>query len=72
MALISRSGCNALNGEVMLRGLSERRVILKYPVRAALNPLVSTIGYLLPCTVSGSAPRGPAPILYDRQRQPTS
>jgi peptide/nickel transport system permease protein len=35
------------------RGLPERRVILKYPVRAALNPFASTIGYLLPFTVSG-------------------
>ena len=30
------------------------RVILKYPVRAALNPFASTIGYLLPYPVSGS------------------
>ena len=30
------------------KGLPERRVILKYPVRAALNPFASTIGYLLP------------------------
>lgn len=36
------------------RGLAEHRVILKYPVRAALNPFASTIGYLLPFTVSGS------------------
>jgi peptide/nickel transport system permease protein len=36
------------------RGLPERRVILKYPVRAALNPFASTIGYLLPFVVSGS------------------
>jgi peptide/nickel transport system permease protein len=36
------------------RGLAEHRVILKYPVRAALNPFASTIGYLLPYTVSGS------------------
>jgi peptide/nickel transport system permease protein len=36
------------------RGLSETRVILKYPVRVALNPFVSTIGYLLPYIVSGS------------------
>ncbi|MBS0642367.1 MAG: ABC transporter permease [Proteobacteria bacterium] len=36
------------------RGLAERRVILKYPVRAALNPFASTIGYLLPFMVSGS------------------
>lgn len=36
------------------RGLSEMRVILKYPVRVALNPFISTIGYLLPYIVSGS------------------
>ena len=36
------------------RGLSEMRVIMKYPVRVALNPFVSTIGYLLPYIVSGS------------------
>ncbi|MEJ5197419.1 MAG: ABC transporter permease [Anaerolineae bacterium] len=36
------------------RGLSETRVILKYPVRVALNPFISTIGYLLPYIVSGS------------------
>ncbi len=35
------------------RGLPEHRVILKYPVRAALNPFASTIGYLLPFMVSG-------------------
>ena len=31
-----------------------KRVILKYPVRAAMNPFASTIGYLLPFMVSGS------------------
>ena len=36
------------------RGLSETRVIMKYPVRVALNPFISTIGYLLPYVVSGS------------------
>ncbi len=36
------------------RGLAEWRVIVKYPVRAALNPFASTIGYLLPFVVSGS------------------
>ena len=36
------------------RGLSEYRVIMRYPVRVALNPFVSTIGYLLPYVVSGS------------------
>ena len=36
------------------KGLSEPRVILKYPVRMALNPFASTIGYTLPYIVSGS------------------
>ncbi|CAN5395042.1 ABC transporter permease [soil metagenome] len=36
------------------KGLSETRVILKYPVRVALNPFASTIGYTLPFIVSGS------------------
>ncbi|GIV79193.1 MAG: ABC transporter permease [Litorilinea sp.] len=36
------------------KGLSRTRVILKYPVRAALNPFASTIGYLFPFVVSGS------------------
>jgi peptide/nickel transport system permease protein len=36
------------------KGLSEARVIVKYPVRVALNPFASTIGYLFPYIVSGS------------------
>ena len=36
------------------KGTPELRMILKYPVRAALNPFVSTIGYLFPFIVSGS------------------
>jgi peptide/nickel transport system permease protein len=36
------------------KGLSELRVVLKYPVRVALNPFASTIGYTLPYIVSGS------------------
>ena len=36
------------------KGLREWRIILKYPVRIALNPLVSTMGYLLPFLMSGS------------------
>lgn len=36
------------------KGLSEKRVILKYPVRAALNPFASNIAYLFPYLVSGS------------------
>jgi peptide/nickel transport system permease protein len=36
------------------KGLPEWRVILNHPVRVALNPFISTIGYLLPYIVSGS------------------
>ena len=36
------------------KGLSEWRLVLKYPVRLALNPLVSTIGWYLPQLFSGS------------------
>jgi peptide/nickel transport system permease protein len=36
------------------KGLSEPRLILKYPVRVALNPFASTVGYLFPYVVSGS------------------
>ncbi len=35
------------------KGLPERKVILKYPVRIALNPFVSSIGWVLPDLVSG-------------------
>ncbi|HEX2619612.1 MAG TPA: ABC transporter permease [Phototrophicaceae bacterium] len=36
------------------RGLPERTVIMKYPVRVALNPFISTVGWVLPGLVSGS------------------
>jgi peptide/nickel transport system permease protein len=36
------------------KGLSAMRVILKYPVRAALNPFASSIAYIFPYVVSGS------------------
>ncbi len=35
------------------KGLSERRLIWKYPVRVALNPFISTVGYALPELVGG-------------------
>jgi len=37
------------------KGLKERSLLLKYPVRVAINPMISTIGWLLPSIVSGSA-----------------
>lgn len=36
------------------KGVPERRLTLKYPVRVALNPFVSTIGWTLPGVISGS------------------
>lgn len=36
------------------KGLRESRVVLRYPVRVALNPFISTIGWTLPALISGS------------------
>ena len=36
------------------KGQVEGKLVAKYPVRVAINPLVSTVGYLLPALVSGS------------------
>jgi peptide/nickel transport system permease protein len=36
------------------KGLTEFNLLLKYPVRAALNPFISTAGWYLPALVSGS------------------
>lgn len=36
------------------KGLPERRLLLKYPLRMALNPFIADIGSLLPQIVSGS------------------
>ncbi|MBI1243840.1 MAG: ABC transporter permease subunit [Alphaproteobacteria bacterium] len=36
------------------KGLSEFALLIKYPVRVALNPFISTIAWLLPNLVSGS------------------
>lgn len=35
------------------KGLSESRLLWKYPVRHAMNPFVSTLGWLLPGLISG-------------------
>ena len=36
------------------KGLSEFRLLVKYPLRIALNPFISTIAWLLPNLISGS------------------
>jgi peptide/nickel transport system permease protein len=36
------------------KGMKEWRLVLRYPVRLALNPLISTIGWYLPALFSGS------------------
>ncbi|WP_171097684.1 ABC transporter permease [Ruegeria sp. HKCCD7255] len=35
------------------KGMSEFQLLMRYPVRVALNPFVSTIGWILPTLVSG-------------------
>lgn len=36
------------------KGMPEGRLLVKYPVRVALNPFVSTLGWTLPALVSGA------------------
>lgn len=36
------------------KGLNEYQLLLKYPVRLALNPIISTVGWVLPGIVSGA------------------
>ena len=36
------------------KGLSEWKLLMKYPVRMAINPILSTIGFVLPGLVSGA------------------
>lgn len=40
------------------RGLEENRMIYRYPVRVALNPIISSIGWMLPNIVSGMTVTG--------------
>jgi peptide/nickel transport system permease protein len=37
------------------KGVSEKKLLFKYPVRMAINPLISTIGWTLPALISGEA-----------------
>ena len=37
------------------KGLAEWKVLVKYPLRQAMNPFVSTIGWILPALISGEA-----------------
>ena len=36
------------------KGLKEGALLFKYPVRVAVNPIVSTVGWALPSTISGA------------------
>ena len=36
------------------KGVSEGRLIIKYPVRIALNPFISSVGWILPTLISGA------------------
>jgi len=37
-----------------VKGLPERKLLYKYPVRVAINPILSTLGWLLPSVFSGT------------------
>ena len=37
------------------KGVSPAKLIIKYPVRIAINPFISTIGFVLPALISGEA-----------------
>lgn len=37
------------------KGVKEVKLLLKYPARVALNPIISTIGWVLPHTISGES-----------------
>lgn len=37
------------------KGMNEAQLVWKYPVRVALNPFVSSVGYILPELISGGA-----------------
>ena len=61
------------------KGLPEWRLLLKYPVRHALNPFISTIGWTLPTLVAGEVivaivlnlPTS-GPVLYEALRRQDS
>ncbi len=36
------------------KGVSEVRAVLKYPVRVAINPFLSTVGWILPSLIAGT------------------
>ena len=37
------------------KGVKEVRLLMKYPVRVAINPIISTIGWVLPSVISGES-----------------
>lgn len=37
------------------KGIAERSLLFKYPVRVAINPIISTVGWILPQIISGGA-----------------
>lgn len=54
------------------KGLGETRLLIKYPVRVAINPLISTIGWTLPALISSESITGivlnlptTGPMLYN-------
>ncbi len=40
------------------KGVAEKTLLFKYPVRVAINPIISTIGWMLPAIISGGTITG--------------
>ena len=56
---LTRSGMIEVMSQEYIRtarakGLKERKLIFKYPVRISINPIISTVGWMLPQIISGS------------------
>ncbi len=54
------------------KGVAERTLLFKYPVKMAINPIISTIGWMLPAIISGETITAivlnlptTGPLLYD-------
>ena len=57
LVLLVRHGRTSTTGQVLpgrAKGLPPMKLLVKYPLRHAINPLVADIGGLLPDVISGS------------------
>ena len=55
MPISSTSWANPYVTTALAKGLGPVRLVIKYPLRIAINPFISTVGWMLPHLISGSA-----------------